>query len=53
MLFPKKVKFRKWQKKRTDMSKRIETRGTTISFGSYALKTESMGRVTSNQIEAD
>lgn len=52
MLFPKKVKFRKWQKKRTDMSKRVETRGTTISFGSYALKTESMGRVTSNQIEA-
>ncbi len=52
MLFPKKVKFRKWQKKRTDMSKRVETRGTTVSFGSYALKTESMGRVTSNQIEA-
>ena len=52
MLFPKKVKFRKWQKKRTDMSSRVETRGTTISFGSFALKTESMGRVTSNQIEA-
>ncbi len=52
MLFPKKVKFRKWQKKRTDMSNRVETRGTTINFGSYALKTESMGRVTSNQIEA-
>jgi large subunit ribosomal protein L16 len=52
MLFPKKVKFRKWQKKRTDMSQRTETRGTTISFGSYALKTEQMGRITSNQIEA-
>jgi large subunit ribosomal protein L16 len=52
MLFPKKVKFRKWQKKRTDMSTRVETRGTTISFGSFALKTEQMGRVTSNQIEA-
>jgi large subunit ribosomal protein L16 len=52
MLFPKKVKHRKWQKKRTDMSKRIETRGTTLSFGSYALKTESLGRITSNQIEA-
>ncbi|MES2225140.1 MAG: 50S ribosomal protein L16 [Patescibacteria group bacterium] len=52
MLFPKKVKFRKWQKKRTDMSNRVETRGTTISFGSFALKTEQMGRVTSNQIEA-
>jgi len=52
MLFPKKVKFRKWQKKRTDMSTRVETRGTTISFGSFALKTEEMGRITSNQIEA-
>lgn len=52
MLFPKKVKYRKWQKKRTDMSTRVETRGTTISFGSFALKTEQMGRVTSNQIEA-
>jgi large subunit ribosomal protein L16 len=52
MLFPKKVKFRKWQKKRTDMSTRVETRGTTISFGSFALKTEQMGRITSNQIEA-
>jgi len=52
MLFPKKVKFRKWQKKRTDMSQRVETRGTVINFGSYALKTEQMGRITSNQIEA-
>jgi large subunit ribosomal protein L16 len=52
MLFPKKVKFRKWQKKRTKMGDRVETRGTTINFGSHALKTESMGRVTSNQIEA-
>ena len=52
MLFPKKVKYRKWQKKRTDMTQRVETRGTTVSFGSYALKTESLGRVTSNQIEA-
>lgn len=52
MLFPKKVKFRKWQKKRTKMAGRVETRGTTISFGSFALKTETMGRVTSNQIEA-
>lgn len=52
MLYPKKVKFRKWQKKRTDMSARVETRGTTVSFGSFALKTESLGRITSNQIEA-
>jgi len=52
MLFPKKVKYRKWQKKRTDMSTRVETRGTVINFGSFALKTEEMGRITSNQIEA-
>ncbi len=52
MLFPKKVKFRKWQKKRTKMEGRVETRGTTVSFGSFGLKTESMGRLTSNQIEA-
>lgn len=52
MLFPKKVKFRKWQKKRTDMTDRKATRGTEINFGSFALKTESLGRVTSNQIEA-
>jgi large subunit ribosomal protein L16 len=52
MLYPKKVKFRKWQKKRTDMTNRVETRGTTVSFGSFAIKTESLGRITSNQIEA-
>lgn len=52
MLYPKKVKFRKWQKKRTDMSARVETRGTSVSFGSFGLKTESLGRITSNQIEA-
>jgi len=52
MLFPKKVKFRKWQKKRTKMEGRVETRGTNVSFGSFGLKTETMGRITSNQIEA-
>ncbi len=52
MLFPKKVKFRKWQKKRTKMDGRVETRGATISFGSFGLKAEGLGRLTSNQIEA-
>ncbi len=52
MLFPKKVKFRKWHKKRTDMSERVETRGTELSFGSFGIKSESLGRLTSNQIEA-
>jgi large subunit ribosomal protein L16 len=52
MLFPKKVKFRKWQKKRTKMEGRVETRGTEVSFGSYGLKSEALGRITSNQLEA-
>ena len=52
MLFPKKVKFRKWQKKRTKMDTRVETRGTKVSFGSYGLKAEALGRLTSNQLEA-
>ncbi len=52
MLFPKKVKFRKWQKKRTDMTNRVAARGTEINFGSFGLKAETLGRVTSNQIEA-
>ena len=52
MLFPKKVKFRKWQKKRTKMDTRVETRGTKVSFGSYGLKAEELGRLTSNQLEA-
>ena len=52
MLFPKKVKFRKWHKKRTDMSTRVETRGTEHSFGSFGIKSEQLGRLTSNQLEA-
>ncbi len=53
MLFPKKVKFRKWQTDRRDMSKAPhDTRGTTIAFGSYALKAETAARVRSNQIES-
>ncbi len=52
MLFPKKVKFRKWHKKRTKMEDRVETRGTKVNFGSHGLKTESLARITSNQIEA-
>ena len=53
MLFPKKVKFRKWQTTRRNPNKpRIETRGLTIAFGSYGLKAIGAGRVRSNQIEA-
>jgi len=53
MLTPKKVKFRKWQTSRTDMTKiSPDTRGTSISFGSYGLKATSGGRIRSNQIES-
>jgi large subunit ribosomal protein L16 len=53
MLFPKKVKFRKWHTMRRNPSRPlVETRGTTLSFGSYGLKAVEAGRVRSNQIEA-
>lgn len=53
MLFPKKVKFRKWQTKRSNPKKaRVATRGTTVAFGSFGLKADKIGRITSNQIEA-
>lgn len=34
------------------MEGRVETRGTEISFGSFGLKAEALGRLTSNQLEA-
>ncbi len=53
MLTPKKVKFRKWQTGRKDMSKVTPaTRGVTVSFGSFGLKATSGGRIRANQIEA-
>ena len=54
MLFPKKVKHRKWQVMRKSPEKlaRPDTRGTTVAFGSYGLKATSQSRVRSNQIEA-
>ena len=53
MLFPKKVKFRKWQKFRENPKKeRVETRGTKLSYGSFGLKAVTGGRITSNQIES-
>lgn len=54
MLFPKKVKHRKWQNARKSAEKlaRPDTRGITISFGSHAMKATTSARVTSNQIEA-
>jgi large subunit ribosomal protein L16 len=54
MLFPKKVKHRKWQTARLSEAKlaRPETRGITVAFGSFGLKAESPSRVLSNQIES-
>lgn len=54
MLFPKKVKFRKWQTGRKNPKKmaRPDTRGTTVDFGSFGLKAETSARVSSAQIES-
>lgn len=53
MLFPNKVKHRKWQTGRKHPEKRgIASRGTTVSFGEFGLKATTASRVTSNQIEA-
>lgn len=54
MLFPKKVKHRKWHTMRDGTKKagRVATRGTEVSFGSFGLKATSPARVRSQQIEA-
>lgn len=53
MLFPKKVKHRKWQRARRNVNKpKVESRGTTVAFGTYGLKATTHARVRSNQIEA-
>lgn len=53
MLFPKKVKFRKWHTTRRNTKKpKVETRGTTVSFGSFGLKATSHFRIKANQLEA-
>lgn len=53
MLFPKKVKYRKWHRMRKNPSKKqVATSGASLSFGSYGLKAEEPGEISSNQIEA-
>jgi len=54
MLFPKKVKHRKWQTQRLSEKRlnRPDTRGIEVVFGSFGLKALTPARVTSNQIEA-
>jgi large subunit ribosomal protein L16 len=53
MLFPKKVKHRKWQTGRRNPNRaRVSSRGNTVAFGSYGLRAMTEARVKSNQIEA-
>ena len=53
MLFPKKVKYRKWQTMRRNPSRvTVATRGLTVAFGSFGLKALGQARIRSNQIEA-
>jgi len=49
MLYPKKVKHRKWQRGR---SKGIARRGTELAFGSFGLKSMGKKWITSRQLEA-
>lgn len=49
MLQPKRTKYRKQQKGR---NRGIAWKGSDISFGSYALKSLDLGRITSRQIES-
>jgi large subunit ribosomal protein L16 len=51
MLIPKKVKHRKWHKGRRRFSG-IETRGTSLAFGSFGLKATGRAWLTARQIEA-
>ena len=51
MLIPKKVKHRKWQKGRSK-KRQIETRGISLSFGSFGLQSLENAWVSSKQIEA-
>lgn len=49
MLQPKRLKYRKQQ---TGRNKGIAYKGSTISFGSFALKSVTAGRLTNRQIES-
>lgn len=49
MLLPSKVKYRKQQR---GNNKGVAVRGSTISFGDFALKSEARGLITSRQIES-
>ena len=50
MLFPKKMKHRKWHKVRARAVR--SGSGTTLAFGNYGLKAVEGARITSRQLEA-
>ena len=52
MLMPKKVKFRKFRKMQKGRMNGKAYRGSSVSFGEYALKALEPGWVSSRQIEA-
>ena len=53
MLFPKKVKYRKWHTMRKNPTKvGVASRGANVSFGSHGLKAMASARIRSNQLEA-
>jgi large subunit ribosomal protein L16 len=49
---PKRVKHRKWQKGRSRNKDHQETRGVSVSFGSFGLKALEAEWLTARQIEA-
>lgn len=51
MLLPKRVKHRKWHQLRRQ-GKGVASRLVTIAYGTYALRSDSYGWITSRQIEA-
>ncbi len=51
MLLPKKVKHRKWQKGRS-RKRQIDTRGTTLAYGTFGLRSDGVAWISSRQIEA-
>ncbi|MBC7836327.1 50S ribosomal protein L16 [Acetobacteraceae bacterium] len=53
MLFPKKVKFRKWHTMRRNPKRAmVASRGITVAFGSHGLKATTHARLRSNQLES-
>lgn len=55
MLYPKKVKYRRWQvgrKNETRLENMTASRGAELQFGDFAVKATTHARITSRQIEA-